>query len=182
LGAALLALALNVPMNGRCGAAAAPADDIRDIRVPAAAANGWIWTALGAGGVGLALAAWSVVRAVRRRHVPLAPQDCELALQRLADMQAIMAPATAREFCRGVSDAVRVYIERRFDVRAANRTTEEFLRGLREPADASLVRHRSLLVELLQQCDLAKFAGVPLTRQNLESLHRSAVEFVRNSR
>jgi hypothetical protein len=35
-----------------------------------------------------------------------------------------------------------------------------------------------LLVEFLNQCDLAKFAGMSLSQQDMESLHRSARTFV----
>ena len=103
----------------------------------------------------------------------------EMALQRLEDIRALMQPQSAREFSIAVSDIVRSYIEKRFDVTATHRTTEEFLRDLLELPNAALARHRALLSEFLHQCDLVKFAGVSLTLQNMESLHQSACDFVR---
>jgi hypothetical protein len=50
-----------------------------------------------------------------------------------------------------------------------------------ESSNASLAAHRSLLAEFLNQCDLAKFAGVSLSRLILESLHASARSFVTES-
>jgi DNA-binding FadR family transcriptional regulator len=90
-------------------------------------------------------------------------------------------PASAREFSIAVSDIVRQYIEVQFMVTATHRTTEEFLRDLLETSNAALAAHRNLLAEFLNQCDLAKFAGVSLSRQILESLHRSARSFVTES-
>jgi hypothetical protein len=99
-------------------------------------------------------------------------------LQRLEEMRALMQPAAAREFSIAVSDVVRRYIEERFGVTATHRTTEEFLHDLLESSHAPLARHRALLSEFLQQCDLVKFAGMSLTLHNMESLHHSARAFV----
>ena len=70
-------------------------------------------------------------------------------------------------------------IEQAFDLTATHRTTEEFLRDLLELPDSPLSRHRALLAEFLEQCDLVKFADMSLTPQNMESLHQSACDFVR---
>jgi hypothetical protein len=102
----------------------------------------------------------------------------EIALQRLEEIRSLMQPADAREFSIAVSDVVRRYIEERFAVTATHRTTEEFLHDLLESSHAPLARHRALLSEFLQACDLVKFAGMSLTLQNMESLHHSARAFV----
>jgi hypothetical protein len=89
-----------------------------------------------------------------------------------------MKPAAARDFGIAVSDIVREYIERRFDVVATQRTTEEFLQDLLKSADESLACHRPLLSEFLQQCDLVKFADLSPAPQMMESLWQSARAFV----
>jgi hypothetical protein len=89
-----------------------------------------------------------------------------------------MRPATAREFGIAASEAIRDYIEKRFDVVATQRTTEEFLQTLLQSSNEALARHRSLLAEFLQQCDFVKFAGASLTGADMESLFRSARGFV----
>ena len=89
-----------------------------------------------------------------------------------------MRPPSAREFSVAVSDIVRGYIERGFDLTATHRTTEEFLHDLLELSDSPLARYRGLLAEFLEQCDLVKFGDMSLTLQNMESLHRSACDFV----
>jgi hypothetical protein len=89
-----------------------------------------------------------------------------------------MIPATAREFGIAASEVIRHYIEKRFEVIATQRTTEEFLQALLENSNESLARHRSLLAEFLQQCDFVKFAGAQLAVTDMESLFQSARGFV----
>jgi hypothetical protein len=117
----------------------------------------------------------------RRRTKPRILLPFEVALQRLEEIRRLLDPASAREFSIAVSDIVRQYIEVQFMITATHRTTEEFLRDLLESSNASLAAHRSLLAEFLNQCDLAKFAGVSLSRLILESLHASARSFVTES-
>jgi len=100
---------------------------------------------------------------------------------RLEEIRALMLPARARDFGIAVSDIVRTYIEQRFHVIAAQRTTEEFLQDLLRSTNASLARHRPLLSEFLQQCDIVKFAGLSLAPQSMESLRQSALVFVRET-
>ena len=89
-----------------------------------------------------------------------------------------MQPSSVREFSIAISDIVRRYIEDEFKITATHRTTEEFLHDLLDSSHAPLARHRALLSEFLQACDLVKFAGVSLTLHNMESLHHSARAFV----
>jgi hypothetical protein len=164
--------------NDTAGPASSP-EDIRDIRGPQLVVPAWLLPALLAGGTALALGAYGVWRRQRRRRPAQTPSPFEVALQRLEGIRALMQPESAREFCTAVSDIVRSYIEQRFDLTATHRTTEEFLRDLREFPHAALARHRALLSEFLHQCDLVKFAGMSLTLQNMESLRHSACDFVR---
>ena len=94
---------------------------------------------------------------------------------------ALMQPQKAREFSIAVSDIVRVYIEQRFNATATHRTTEEFLHDLLDSSNTTLAKHRVLLSDFLQQCDLVKFAGMSLTTRNMESLHHSAEAFVQET-
>ena len=157
---------------------AGPAEDIRDIRGPKFIVPPWLLLAVVAGAVLLAVSAYGIWRWLRRRRRPRVLLPFEIALQRLEEMRALMQPSQAREFSIAVSDVVRRYIEERFGVTATHRTTEEFLHDLLESSHAPLARHRALLAEFLQQCDLVKFAGMSLTLQNMESLHHSARAFV----
>ena len=137
------------------------------------------WIAVGALIAIAGFTAWRRHRRTSNRPRVLLP--FEVALQRLEEIRTLLDPASAREFSIAVSDIVRQYIEVQFMVTATHRTTEEFLRDLLESSNAALAAHRRLLAEFLNQCDLAKFAGVSLSRQILESLHRSARSFVTES-
>ncbi len=158
-------------------AAAEPAEDIRDIRGPKFILSFWVVAAAVAAAVLLALAGYAGWRWLRRRRRPRRLLPFEIALQRLEEIRPLLRPEHAREFSIAVSDVVRGYIEQGFGIVATHLTTEEFLRDLLESSTA-LARHRALLSEFLQQCDLVKFAGVSLTGENMESLHRSARHFV----
>jgi hypothetical protein len=158
--------------------AAATAEDIRDIRGPKAVGPAWLLAAIAAGAVALIAAAYAVWRYRRRRREPRVLLAHEIALARLDDCRRLMQPQTVKEYSIAVSDVVRQYIEARFDVTAAHRTTEEFLHGLLDAATGQLAAHRALLEIFLTQCDLAKFAGVALSLEGMEALHEGARAFV----
>jgi hypothetical protein len=158
-------------------ALAESAEDIRDIRGPKAVPGSWIMSAALAGALVVALCAYAVWRRRRRvagRTLTLSEQT----LERLESTRPLMRPATAREFGTAASEVIRDYIEKRFDVVATQRTTEEFLQALLQSSNEALARHRSLLAEFLQQCDYVKFAGASLAVTDMESLFRSARGFV----
>ena len=102
----------------------------------------------------------------------------EQTLERLEATRPLMKPATAREFGSAASEVIRNYIEKRFNVIATQRTTEEFLQALLQGSDATLARHRPLLADFLQQCDFVKFAGASLAESDMEALFNSARGFV----
>ena len=56
-----------------------------------------------------------------------------------------------------LSDIVRHYLENRFNLRAPEMTTEEFLNSVRDNKALSY-EHKSLLRDFLSHCDLVKFA------------------------
>jgi len=154
------------------------AEDIRDIRGPKAVPGPWVLPAVLAGAIVAALCAYVVWRrrhrGIRRRTLTLS----ERTLQRLDGTRPLMRPETAREFGIAASELIREYIEKRFDVVATQRTTEEFLQALLQRSNEALARHRSLLAEFLHQCDFVKFAGASLAVTDMESLFGSARRFV----
>ena len=163
------------------GAALAEAEeDIRDIRGPKAMPGSWVLPAVLAGAIVVALCAYAVWRGQRRhdetpgRSLTLSEQ----ALEQLENTKPLMRPDTAREFGIAASEVIRNYIERRFNVIATQRTTEEFLQTLLQSSNETLARHRSLLAEFLEQCDFVKFAGASLAVTDMESLLQSARGFV----
>lgn len=186
---AALALAASFAITAPLFAAAdTPADDIRDIRGPKGVFPLWLILALLAGAALLMAGGYAAWRWKRRRQRPRPLTHLEMVLQRLEATRALMHPSSVREFSIAISDIVRGHIEYAFDVTATQRTTEEFLHDLLgasnapsanpPTANASLAAHRSLLEEFLYRCDVAKFAGVTLSQQIMESLYQSARRFV----
>lgn len=132
---------------------------------PIAAPSRWYWWALGgvvAAALALLLWRW---RAARPRPAP--PPAVELpphvkALRALGRLQQAprTTPAQIEAFYVEVSLVLRVYLEERFGLRAPERTTEEFLLELEQPAIAVLDQEQRLqLRRFLSQCDLVKFAA-----------------------
>ena len=154
------------------------AEDIREIRGPKYVFPKAMLEFAVAGLVLLAALAYGIWRWMHRARpaAPLLP--FEIALKNLEAIRPLMRAATVREFSIEVSDIVRRYIEERFHVTAAHRTTEEFLHDLLTSTEATLAKHRKLLGEFLEQCDLAKFAGMSLSEANMEMLYQSARSFV----
>jgi hypothetical protein len=82
-----------------------------------------------------------------------------------------------KPFCTEVSDTVRWYLEERFEYRAPERTTDEFLDELQSSPLLS-VTHKQSLADFLSRCDLVKFAKYEPTETELRSLHDSALRLV----
>jgi hypothetical protein len=153
-------------------------NDIRPIKPPVFVPNPWTpW--LWAGGVLLVLAAllafflWSKRRKKQQVTAPVPPhvrarQKLDAALGLIHD---------PRAFCISVSDTVRVYLEERFQLRAPERTTEEFLRDLQKTASLN-AEQKDYLSAFLEQCDLVKFARFEPTESALRQLHESALRLV----
>ena len=153
-------------------------EDIRDIRGPKHIPSPWLWPLWLACGVALAALLYAAWRWNRRRALAAALLPYEIALAKLEAARALMQPENAREFSITVSEIVRQYIEVRFEVWAARRTTEEFLHDLIDPSDVSLAHHRDLLADFLRHCDLAKFARWILSIEEMETMLQSAHNFV----
>jgi hypothetical protein len=168
------AAALLLTLTGYC----AVADDIRDIRGPKPLDAGWQTPLMVAAVLLAAAGAYGAWVWYKRRRRPYVQTPFEIARDRLERARELMQHARAREFSIEVSSTVREYIENRFRVMAAHRTTDEFLRDLLESTDPVLAANRAVLAEFLEACDLAKFGGWNLPLPNMEALLQSAQRFV----
>jgi hypothetical protein len=153
-------------------------EDIRDIRPPIHIPYGWLWAAYAAGALALAGMAFAGWRLYRRHRQSRRKLLYELTLDELEAARALMAPLKGYQFSIAVSEIIRNYIERRFDVRAAHRTTEEFLHDVLTESHTALTARQPLLAEFLEHCDLAKFARWQLSVTQMEAMHLSACTFV----
>jgi hypothetical protein len=106
--------------------------------------------------------------------VPAVPAHVR-ARQRLQEALALLSQP--KPFCTLVSDTIRIYLEERFDFRAPERTTEEFLHELRD-TNLLLADQKGSLGEFLKSCDLVKFARYEPAEPELRDLHDSALRLV----
>lgn len=154
-------------------------NDIRPIKPPVPVPNPWVWVFWGTGillfaaVVAVALILWRRARA-RAAITPPVPPHVR-ARQRID--AALLLIGDPRAFCIAVSDAVRVYLEERFNLRAPERTTEEFLRDLGKTTVLT-AEQKASLAAFLEQCDLVKFARFEPPETLLRELHESALRLV----
>ena len=164
--------------NASSTAAAAP-ETLRDIKPPIEIPNPWFWIWIAAG---LAILAALIAGLVlyfkkRRSQVPVAPPLPAHVRAKQKLQEALALIAEPKPFCILVSDTVRFYLEERFDFRAPERTTEEFLYELQN-SNLLLPDQKESLGEFLKRCDLVKFARYEPREVELHDLHDSALRLV----
>lgn len=152
---------------------------LRDIRPPVEIPNGWawlLWAAAVVAAAGLIYLLWRYAQKKRAEAlvVPVIPPHVR-AKQKLQEALSLLG--LPREFCIAVSDTVRWYLEERFEFRAPERTTEEFLHEL-QGTNLLTPAQKESLGEFLQRCDLVKFARYEPAEPELRELHRSALRLV----
>lgn len=157
------------------------ADDIRDIRGPLPIGGPWwaqyeSFVLAGLAGLAAALLVWALIRLFQPAADPRA-----VALDRIQRARALAPQIGAKPFAHEVSEAVRAYVEARFDVHAREQTTEELLAALAQDESSPLSRWRGPLADFLVCCDLAKFGGAALSVHEMDALADSARELVEES-
>ena len=93
----------------------------------------------------------------------------------------LLKQGKVKEFYEGVSDILRHYIEDRFELRAPERTTEEFLFEIRD-AGVLTEAHRKALAEFLTHCDLVKFARHSPTAEQVQRTFDLAKNFIEQTK
>lgn len=144
----------------------------------------WVWVlalvAVLAAGLAGAAVLWLRRRPAPPPPPPPPPHRAALAdLERLRQSGAIEAGQAEYVFVE-LSRIVRVYIEARFELRAPERTTEEFLR---EAADSGRLStdQQDRLRAFLQACDLVKFARAEPSPNEMREALDAAERFVRET-
>jgi hypothetical protein len=170
-------MATNLSLSS--GPALTATNEIRDIKPPVDIASGWIWLWTLLAGlllVTLLFVAWRYWQK-RRAQVLVVPPIPPHVRARQKLQEALALISQPRPFCILVSDTIRFYLEERFEFRAPERTTEEFLHELQATNLLSADQKRSL-GDFLQRCDLVKFARYEPHQPELEDLHTSALRLV----
>jgi hypothetical protein len=125
-----------------------------------------------------------LVRAARaRRKIEKQRSAYDEAILHLRALQDRGAPddATADAWFVELSSIVRTYLEKRYEIRAPELTTEEFLQVATARPELG-ADHRALLSRFLESCDRVKFAGYrPDAAESLATLE-AARGFVEDTR
>jgi hypothetical protein len=144
----------------------------------------WWWLLLAiivAGGLAYAI--------VRRKEMiegppppPPVPAD-RLAIQRLNQLGESdwIEKGMIKEYCSAISDIVRAYLESGFAIDALERTTNELMRDLRKRGafDPTI---QVELKDLLESCDLVKFAKFRPTPEEARAAQQAAIQIVEKTR
>jgi hypothetical protein len=145
----------------------------------------WILIASLAGGAILlgtgAFFLWRMWRA--RRRIAVKKSAYEEAIGKLRALEQRGAPTAeqADAWFVELSAIVRSYLERRYDIRAPELTTEEFLQVASRSPELTAA-HRTQLSQFLERCDKVKFAGYrPESSESIDTL-AAARAFVEDTR
>lgn len=166
------------------GATSDLAPPLPTLELPSASGNSsnWCWlTAIPciAGGV-LAAIIWR-----RRRKTIRKANAYELAQSRMEKLLARWrdpnAQVTAEAFFVEISSVIRRYLEDRYELRAPELTTDEFLQLASQEKVLSQAQ-QSMLSEFLTQADVVKFAGVEATEHDVQRSTQLAQNFLEQTR
>jgi hypothetical protein len=153
--------------------------DIRDIKPPIdiSGSLAWVWwLVLVVAVIVAALLLWYWLKSRKLNVVLPPPLPAHIrAKRKLQDALALITQP--KPFVIAVSDTARTYLEERFNFRAPERTTEEFLREL-GGTKLLLPDQKESLGNFLASCDLVKFAKYEPGERELMELHGSALRLI----
>ncbi len=160
--------------------------DIRGIKgvIGPTAWSPWWWllvvAALGALGWGL----WRKRKLALAGPPPAPPVPADVTamekLQKLGQTDWLTTGKT-KEYYSAISDILREYLEKGFQTMALERTTSELMRDLRRKSELSTEQQANLR-EILDMCDLVKFAKLRPEVDEGTATHSTAVNFVEQTR
>ncbi len=138
-------------------------NDIRDIRPPVETPL-WVWVL----GIVLVCALAAALYFFLRRRKEIVPVPAipvparpagDIALDQLEALQHLKYPEKGmfKPFYSTLSDIIRRYLEARFNIKAPEMTTEEFL-VFAGNGSALSGEHKKILKDFLNGCDMVKFA------------------------
>jgi hypothetical protein len=152
--------------------------DIRDIKPPIEIPGDWTWLWWVLAALALLIAISALFMLIKRKAQVVLPPPIPAHIRARQKLEEALALITQpKPFVIAVSDAARAYLEERFMFRAPERTTEEFLRELKN-TDRLLPDQKESLGNFLASCDLVKFAKYEPGENELRELHGSALRLV----
>lgn len=158
--------------------------DIEDV-VEMKADYTWLWIGLGIGcllaagvAVGMAVRPKKAVQ-IQRAYKPA--HEIAFEVLRAIAGEKLVEQGRVKEFYEKLSACLRQYIENRFQLRAPEQTTEEFLEQLKT-SDALKLEHKQELRTFLEHCDLVKFARYQPTDDQINESLTMAKKFVEKTK
>lgn len=120
----------------------------------------------------------------RKGIIPVIPAlpPYEEALQRLLEISKarLTEEGKIKEYYSSITDAIRNYLERRFEIPAMEQTTDEILHSLR--SGMLKKENKQQLIYMLQLADLVKFAKEQPDSIDNETVLKRAFEFVHQTK
>jgi hypothetical protein len=159
-------------------------EDIEDVvAMPKKASLWWVWLLIIAF-VSAIVTGWILLRRKRvAKLIRIFKPAHEIAYDRLQALvkENLVEAGKIKEFYEQISSILRHYIEHRFDLRAPERTTEEFLTELKN-TDILSVSDKQSLEEFLTHCDLVKFAKHSPTNEQIQRTFDLVKEFIEKTK
>ncbi len=160
--------------------------ELKDIRGPVAIPGEWLWLWVLLGCLLVAGIVFMVLRFLKRKAVvPVTPPRpaWEVALESLAGLERsdLIPQGKVKEYYSQLSGIVRWYIEERFDVRAPEMTTEEFMDAVRY-SNRLTTAHQKFLIDFLNASDMVKFAKFIPSSEEMHQGLKLARTFVEETR
>jgi hypothetical protein len=155
--------------------------DIKDIKGPLAPYSpNWLVMTIILAAIILVISGVLIYRRLKAGKPVKLPH--ETALEELEEIRGIFAKTgDIKEYFVRISDCVRLYIERRFRLRAPEMTTEEFLESIKD-SHALKFEHRDLLKKFMASCDLVKFAKHSPPTEEMEAVYVAAKTLVEETK
>jgi len=166
------------------------AADIKDIKEPLEMGRNWApyrkvlpWVATSLLLALLVLGIWYYRKKLARvqdNGLPLLPAH-EVAIAELKKIgETLLANNQIREFYFQLSEIMRQYFSRRYQINALEATTGELIQDLQDQPVPS--QSRALIPDFLNGCDLVKFAKYVPQGNETETLYQMAFQIVDNTR
>jgi hypothetical protein len=153
------------------------------VNIPAEPSYWWIWLFCAAGIIAGVIFWLNRRRQQAKELVRIFKPAHEIAYDRLRTLikQDLLKAGKIKEFYECISDILRHYIEHRFNLRAPERTTEEFLAEL---ISANILGKpdQQRLGEFLQHCDLVKFAKFTPTTEQVQKTFDLVKDFIETTK
>ncbi|MFL5241227.1 MAG: DUF4381 family protein [Gemmataceae bacterium] len=144
----------------------APPEDVPASHKPAL----WIpWAGFILGSLAVLAAAFWAKRYWRRRPENVSPDQWALRELDQIDLPGLMLTAQEEKVATLVSKICRRYLDNRYQLNMSSLTTAEFLANPQRDLPLS-AEQQSLVCDLLQKCDLAKFARKPMSQEDCQQI------------